>query len=605
MPRPTLLIVATSVAISGAAHAAPFCAVGTGSPALGPLVDQTHGPLPVTDVGYGANELLAALARHLCQEQGLAPTLPQTCASPDVSALRSSLIADLATAPVNSLAAQLGSLPADQRVAVAFLAAAARGGFEPGEVAHRVANALGYAAEECAPPVADGSDPVGVAVSIVWALGNGVPPVATQTDAATRIADTVVAVRGAAPSAAEQPFVTELAAGYGELRAAHDLWTASPLDASAAKRLLLAEFTTLQQALSLTHVRNMALPPEAWSTLQALLDANLAGAVDTLHAWLGARAEIDDRVLDAAHLFLRFARATSQREAERLVRCEVLGEALCNVLFSASAGIPRLESNNFNIVGEGMLGYDGESWGLSAAGGASVIEFESDEYLASTVKVFGGGDGWFSLAIADETRLDFRANIEAVLFDSSTTVVQSDAILDGDESTLLLRGGGMLGIRHLGAPVAAGVWAGAGGQLESYDQRATIVMDDDSAPTQLDDLDSVSFVLSGRARLQWAFVPDTLALRFSADGKYYQLARLSAAIDATDPADPSIVETDEAAIQLELLGRLFVDVEAARFLEFVPGAGVGVDHYQLAVTGQETQVATIPIYMIGVRRTTF
>ena len=34
-------------------------------------------------------------------------------------------------------------------------------------------------------------------------------------------------------------------------------------------------------------------------------------------------------------------------------------------------------------------------------------------------------------------------------------------------------------------------------------------------------------------------------------------------------------------------------------------AGVGIDHYELAVEGQETQVVTIPVYMVGVRRTAF
>jgi hypothetical protein len=80
---------------------------------------------------------------------------------------------------------------------------------------------------------------------------------------------------------------------------------------------------------------------------------------------------------------------------------------------------------------------------------------------------------------------------------------------------------------------------------------------------------------------------------------------MSAVIDPAAALDEILVQTDEQAIQLELIGRLYVDVEAARLFGFVPAAGIGVDHYQLAVSGQPTQVSTIPIYLLGVRRTTF
>lgn len=604
--RSVLLSAAACSASSGLAWAAPFCAAGNEGPVLASHVAEQLGPLPVASLGPGGDALLRELVEQGCTEPSVRAALPNTCFGlASVSELGSRLVADLTSVPATALGARLRSVPPEQRVAVAFLAAVGRGGVEPSEVSHRVAHVLGYATEACVPPVTDAGDPVGVAVGVVWALTNGAPPVHDELAATARIADALAALRGSPPTALDHAFVDRLARQYAELRAAREAWGANAGNAVVLKRLLSAEYTSFQYALSLAHGRELTLPAEAWATLDAILAANLDGAVDQLRSWLVPRAELDAAIVDRAALLLRFARATSQEQAERIVRGQALGLGPWSekILFSASAGVPRLESNDFNVVGEGMLGYNDDAWGLAGNGGISVLDFSSDEYVASTVKLFGGGDGWFSLPLGDRTRLDLRANLEVVLFDSDTTVVATGGILDGNETSLLVRGGGLLGVRHTSTRFAAGAWAGAGGQLESYDQRATVVTESGS-PTQLDDVDTVSLLLRGRARMQWAFLPDTLALRLSADGEYYELARMSAAIDATGP-QATLVETDEAAIQLELVGRLFVDVEAARVLGFVPGAGVGIDHYQLAVAGQDTLVTTIPVYMVGIRRATF
>jgi hypothetical protein len=606
MLGPRLVLATGLLVVPGWAQGAGYCAEGDGRSALAVHAEQVQGPLPVTNLGPVADTLGQELVTQICGSAAVLRSLPNTCAPlSSVSEVRARLLMDLAALPATALADRLSTLAPEQRLGIAFLAATSAG-VEPAEVSHRVASVLRYAGSECVAPSPNGNDPVNVAVSVVWALTHDLPDNATEADAAARLGAVWLALRGAAPGPEEQPFITRLAGRHTQLLAARAGWRADPRSSAALERLLLVEFTTFQDALSLALARETTLPPEAWATLSAIVHANPDAAVEQLQPWLAARSQLDPGVLDAARLVLRFARATSGEQAERIVRGEVLGLGPWSekVLFSASAGVPQLESNDFNLVGEGMLGYNDDAWGLSGNGGASVLEFESDEYLASTVKLYGGGDGWFSLEIADRTRFDLRADAEVVIFDSDTSVIASDVILNGEETSLLARGSGLVGIRHQAPGFAVGAWAGAGGQLESYDRRATVVTADD-APTQLDDVATTSLVLSGRARLQLALLPELLALRVAADGKYYELSRMSAVIDTTAALDEMLIETDEGALQLELLGRLYVDVEAARVFGFVPAAGVGIDHYQLAVTGQDTQVANVPIYLLGIRRTTF
>jgi hypothetical protein len=604
MHRTVLRLAGILVTLSGTVHAAPYCAQGEAPRALARRVEQALGPAPVTQLGPSADTLVRELTVRICADTRMTSELPNTC-SPGgtVSDLRARLISDLVAVPAAALANRLASLPEEQRLGIALMGATA-GGVEPPEVAHRVAHLLGYAGEDCVPPVTSANDSLGVAVAVVWALANDAAHAASEAQASERIAEALVAARGRGPNATEQPFIERLARQQVQVLAARNAWRARPTDAGALKQLLLAQFVAFEDALALTHGAQMKLPPEAWATVSAIVDADVDSAVDQLRSWLAARAQLESSVLDTAALLLRFARATSQEQAERIVRGRVLGLGPWSdkVLFSASGGIPQLQSNDFNVVGEGMLGYNDESWGLSADGGASVVEFDSAQYLASTVKLHGGGEGWFSLAVSDRTRIDVRAAFEMVVFDSDSTINQQGAVLNGSETSAIIRGAGLLGVRHQAPGFAAGVWAGGGGQVDSHDQRATVV--DANTTTQLKEVEAASMVLEGRSRLQWGFVPDTLALRFSADAKYYKLARMSAVIDTAAP-DEILVQTDEAAIQLELIGRLYVDVEAARLFGFVPAAGVGVDHYQLAVTGQPTQVTTIPIYFLGVRRTTF
>jgi hypothetical protein len=322
-------------------------------------------------------------------------------------------------------------------------------------------------------------------------------------------------------------------------------------------------------------------------------------ALSQLKQWLVSRAQLRAEVIDAASVVLRFTRARSQEEAERIVRGQLLGLGPWSekVLFAASFGVPQLDSGTFNVVGEGTLGYNDVAWGIVGQGGASVYDFSDATSDETTAKFFGGGDAWYSLALSETTRADFRGTGEAVVFDTDSTLVDDTGafVFTGTEESLLIRGGALIGLRHQAPNLGVGGWAGGGFQLNSFGNFAATADEEVSS-----DDDSVGGYGHLRMRLQWGFLPDALALRVSLDGKYYQMARIASQADAS-----GVVDTESSSQQLEAIGRVFLDLEAARLFDFVPGAGVGLDHYQLAVNEEGTKVTTVPVYMLGVRRTTF
>jgi hypothetical protein len=253
------------------------------------------------------------------------------------------------------------------------------------------------------------------------------------------------------------------------------------------------------------------------------------------------------------------------------------------------------------LIGDAQLGYNGGEWGLVAAGGATVIEFDSTTFFESTAKFYGGGEGWYGVTV-DRSTFELRATLNVVAFDSDTTAIGSDGIVNADETTLHVRGGGLLGARWQAERLALGLWGGASRQIEFYDQRATN-LDAGSTITNAQEITAASWTFAARSRAQWQLLPQWLALRFAADMHYFQLARTTDRIDTA--ASEPFVEIDESARQLEANGRVFADLEALRWFEFVPSLGGGVDYYHLAIEGLPKQQVLIPVVMLGIRRTTF
>jgi hypothetical protein len=62
--------------------------------------------------------------------------------------------------------------------------------------------------------------------------------------------------------------------------------------------------------------------------------------------------------------------------------------------------------------------------------------------------------------------------------------------------------------------------------------------------------------------------------------------------------------TEAQARQLEVNARWFIDIEALRVLDFVPGAGVGFNYF-FRSQAEQTESSFLPIAAVGVRREVF
>jgi hypothetical protein len=262
--------------------------------------------------------------------------------------------------------------------------------------------------------------------------------------------------------------------------------------------------------------------------------------------------------------------------------------------------VPRLSNDDFNVIGDATLGYNAPLWGIVGRAGLSVFNMDSASYVGTTLRSGGNADGWLALKLSDSTRLELRGTFDVTVFDSDASIsdeAEQELIAYTEELSFLLRAGGLLGVRTQGPLWAVGAWAGGGVQLESY---SGLSHDPNTEQTRTEDNESVGAQFEARMRAQWSIFEDLITLRASFDSKYYKLTRLSSSTE-----DFGVTELDTEAVQLEALGRAFVDVEALRTFEFVPGVGIGVDHYQLAIDAQETQSVTIPVFLLGIRRAVF
>jgi hypothetical protein len=62
--------------------------------------------------------------------------------------------------------------------------------------------------------------------------------------------------------------------------------------------------------------------------------------------------------------------------------------------------------------------------------------------------------------------------------------------------------------------------------------------------------------------------------------------------------------TEARAQQLEVNARCFIDLEAVRVLDFVPGVGVGFNYFYRS-QGEQAETSFLPIAAVGVRREVF
>ncbi len=588
----------------------PACEGSSASPTLRQVLASQLGPSPVERIGPTAEALAGEFHTRVCAFSQAAKLLPNLCAGAGATAptgegrfdeLILRLELDLLGAPV-SYAEQTSNFPDDEQLAAIRWLATLGGNIQPGLMAQRLAVQYGLVEHgECKVPVLNTDGAMRRAVLLHWAL-------AQDSDADPNAV--IDAVLGSTAQVEGGPSRKDSSRRRALIRATelmHTSWRqfdGSSKEANDLLAVLESQLTAFQVALRFVNQRPITIAPEALALVKAASRGDVEGVIEMLGQWLAGRGYLPESVLRAARLVLRFSRARTIGEAEKALLVEALGLGpwTRGLILGASASVPVVQSQqNLSLVGDATLGYDAEAWGLAVFGAGSLYNFEVDNQSATTtVKWEVNADGWLSLALTRRTQLDFRASFNHTYFDSDKTV--QDPVFATDEDSWVVRGLGFVGVRHQHPYLALGVWVGGGTQLESADNFAFV----DGVAT-INQSTTLGGEGEARVRVQWDFVPSVLAARASLNWKYYTLTRLETGVvsDLGTQAMATFVPVDERSIQIETIGRLFVDLEVARFFDLVPGVGAGIDHYQLAIQGSETQVATIPVYSVGIRSTVF
>ena len=131
--------------------------------------------------------------------------------------------------------------------------------------------------------------------------------------------------------------------------------------------------------------------------------------------------------------------------------------------------------------------------------------------------------------------------------------------------------------------------ADAGLQSEVYDTLTT-----DPAQDLLRDVAQTSLRLEGRAVVRWAVLPEQLSLRARALEARFSLTRSGLVVRQTG----AVRRSDLEFVQVDVAGRLFLDVDAITVFGIVPAAFRGLD--VVSVDGAAGISGTlVPMFGVG------
>jgi hypothetical protein len=376
---------------------------------------------------------------------------------------------------------------------------------------------------------------------------------------------------------------------------------ASPEHLAAAATDLLA---LAEGAATLAAGRAIGVSDGSREFLRLLLAGDLGGAVavapaagvSAREAASGAAGAVElpaevARVVNAA---LAAGRARDEAELARAVRSWLLPWAE-PWLFDLNGARPTLAGTERVLVGGVALGYNGGRWGVLAAGNVAAHDTTSESLVARNRDLRAEAEAWWTWKHGLH-RLELRASGRFAELQTLTVPIRSDGVDVFLEKSLMGRGLALLGWRFEPGPDAAlGLWLGLGGQIERYRDDSVLA----SGQANLVHTTTPSLMLNLRARAQYALWPGVITLRGRADLESFAIRRDTLAIAIGDHV--TISEEASSSRRTDLHTSLFVDLEAARLLGFVPGLSAGLDVFWQ--TGTDT--TTTPSLGLGVRREIF
>lgn len=258
-------------------------------------------------------------------------------------------------------------------------------------------------------------------------------------------------------------------------------------------------------------------------------------------------------------------------------------------------GVPRLETGNFQFVGNARLGYVVEQFGGIGRGSLAAFDVETDTGTTETLREDGYAEGWFRFGEdGDSVRLELRASGGAALYTSTYTPSSgvANAGFFHDEDSFMVRGGALAGVVvEPDDKFVLQLRAGGGVQFETYDYLTV----DPADPNLLTSTDNISGRGEGRLRARWRFLPDTLAARAEVDGSFFTITRSSFAVGQ---AGQGVSLEDSQLTQVEVTSRLFIDIDASALFEVRPSVFGGPDYFsQSGDVGSESTL--VPVVGIG------
>lgn len=552
--------------------------------------------------GAGTDFLVQQLLGQVCSSAGVAAWLPAVCApltpGDALIQLRQRLVRDLVFLPERAAERQglQAKLPPEARATLALLAAATST-HAPQALALQLAEAAGSQAEawcranDAAPP---GSDSLVLAgYLLLRLLADGAALERDDAYYERVIAKTFQrAQRPLSPSA--------LRASQGLVRALRRLGAGgAPRSAEEVAQRFDALTQTLDALLSLVLGRQVVIPASGSALGKAILAADLEGM--SRQALLVARdlrlAQLSESEANAIETAVRFSLARDEDEAKRIVRGLLipLGRWSESVLFDLNGDVPKLSDGDFKIVGDALLGYNGKSWGISGQGSIASYDFSTPTNIAVTDAFDAGLEVWLASGAQRELKLELRLFARFAFYETS----HGGSAAFSDESSSMGRLGLLASVRYQpGERFAGGLWLGAGGQYEEYDNGRFA-----NRTANLESTDSLGLLLNGRLRAELAIVPRWFATRLRVEAQRYSLQRESLETVAGG-GSVSVDAQTVSAQQTEVRARLFLDAEVARFAGFVPGLNAGFDAVYFS-SDEEQHSAFVPVFGAGVRRDAF
>lgn len=606
-------------------------------PAIPPvraLVDLVPIPDDAKPPGDLTLEALALTIQEGCSPKAVAETLPNTCASVrrrpfSLVSLRSALVDDAAALASKGLA-ELGRVPAlETAVATLSLVAAFLEGDEIPQLLSRV-----DALVERKASGASGSSAIGAAAAVateivVRVLRDG--PVLDKPRAHyERVVAAVLSERikvgrvssSNGPAAlpligflgdpkSEPPALTpeqtaatsKLVAAIATLEQGRRAVSQRPATERDIAALVLASFDVIEGAHALAKGESRPISPEARAVVARVVSAAVTGNVravaDVIADQLDAferSGNLSSNAVCTSKTALRVAFTTSDAEMRRaLLTCLVeLPPWTDKLLFAAHAGLPVFDATTTRIDADLLLGYNGDSFGISGFGSVYNYDFVDASGRSETFRTEGSGDIWGSLKIGEKARIEGRLSGGGALYN---TDVYPAARGYYEETSVMGRGSALLGVRlvpstrfvvaaHAGGGFQVEIWDGT--QIPANGRRIVI---SDEIP--------VTARAVARLRGQWLAWPRALSFRVSGDFDYLSITRATE-VTTIGPAGVSTTISEASVKQAELFARAYADIDYLEFFGFRP-----VIHGGTNVVNVGGATAVVPVFGLGIRRETF